>query len=145
MYHRHDFHPEVFCRNVLIYLRPEFRPRIMDGCQSVLIPGGLLFRGDADGGVAGGMWLRTASCRVCRFQWRNGLCRSGAAFIYSAIGIYEVTRPEGGMIAFDEFRRTLEETISAGGSPREILAIMREIQGKHEFEDDVSILELVMD
>lgn len=43
----------VFCRNVLIYLRPEVRVRIVDGCQSVLIPGGLLFLGHADGGVAG--------------------------------------------------------------------------------------------
>jgi sigma-B regulation protein RsbU (phosphoserine phosphatase) len=60
-------------------------------------------------------------------------------------GIYEVTRPEGGMVTFDEFQQTLQETVSAGGSPREILAVMRAVQGKHDFEDDVSILELVMD
>lgn len=69
----------------------------------------------------------------------------GARIYLFSDGIYEVTRPEGGMVTFDEFQQTLDETVSAGGSPREILAVMRTVQGKHDFEDDVSILELVMD
>ncbi|MDD2769403.1 MAG: methyltransferase domain-containing protein [Methylococcus sp.] len=39
----------VFCRNVLIYFRPEAKARIVAQCREVLAPGGLLVLGHADG------------------------------------------------------------------------------------------------
>jgi chemotaxis protein methyltransferase WspC len=69
----------VFCRNVLIYLRPDVRAQIVDGCRSALIPGGLLFLGHADGGIAGGCgFVRHPA--VGAFAWikREGGTASGS-------------------------------------------------------------------
>jgi sigma-B regulation protein RsbU (phosphoserine phosphatase) len=79
------------------------------------------------------------------FPIEERILPEGSRIYLFSDGIYEITRAEGGMVTFDEFQQTLDETVSAGGSPREILAAMRAVQGKHDFEDDVSILELVMD
>ena len=38
----------VVCRNVLIYLRPELQPPVLDTLIAALRPGGLLFLGEAE-------------------------------------------------------------------------------------------------
>lgn len=69
---------------------------------------------------------------------------TAAVYLFSD-GIYEVTRPGGEEFTFGEFMDRLASVASAGGGPRELLAAMRAIQDRAEFEDDVSVLELKFD
>lgn len=61
-------------------------------------------------------------------------------------GIYEVTRTSGEVYSFSDFTAELARPPGAAGtSPGEILAMMRGIQGRDDFDDDVSILRLDID
>ena len=65
-------------------------------------------------------------------------------FVYSD-GAFEISRPDGSMWAFDEF----VEALAAGGAPAEgrmdaLLRRVRELSGRSDFDDDFSIMELVL-
>ncbi|MCF8143180.1 MAG: SpoIIE family protein phosphatase [Deltaproteobacteria bacterium] len=63
-------------------------------------------------------------------------------YIYSD-GIYEVSRPEGGMVQLNDFIELVGNLSREGdGSPKTIINAMRRIQNKEMFEDDVSLLEV---
>jgi len=56
-------------------------------------------------------------------------------------GIYEVELG-GRRMEYDEFAAVVARVAGAGGGPQQIHAAMQEIQGRPEFEDDVSLLQL---
>jgi sigma-B regulation protein RsbU (phosphoserine phosphatase) len=63
-------------------------------------------------------------------------------YIYSD-GIYEVSRPEGGMVQLNDFIELVGNLSREGdASPKTIINAMRRIQNKETFEDDVSLLEV---
>lgn len=60
-------------------------------------------------------------------------------------GIYEVTLPEGREFRFTEFMEKVASITGDNGGMPDILEGMRAVQGRQEFDDDVSILELKFD
>jgi len=63
-------------------------------------------------------------------------------YIYSD-GIYEVPRPEGGMVQLNDFIELVGNLSREGdASPRNIIQAMRQIQKREMFEDDVCLLEV---
>ena len=63
-------------------------------------------------------------------------------FVYSD-GAFEVSRPDGSMWAFDDFVATLSEAPPESGVRLDrLLARIREISAKDDFNDDFSMLEL---
>jgi sigma-B regulation protein RsbU (phosphoserine phosphatase) len=56
-------------------------------------------------------------------------------------GIYEVELG-GRRMEYDEFAAVVARVAGTGGNPHAIHAAMQEIQGRAEFEDDVSLLQL---
>ncbi|MDX2166676.1 MAG: fused response regulator/phosphatase [Deltaproteobacteria bacterium] len=62
-------------------------------------------------------------------------------------GAYEITRPDGGMMRFDEFVALLAARGEPDGAARlaAVVAAVRAEQGKPTFEDDLSLLELVIE
>ena len=65
-------------------------------------------------------------------------------YIYSD-GIYEVRGPEGKMLKLDDFVRIVGELSLRGeASPKEIVDEMKRTQGSDLFEDDVSLMEIII-
>lgn len=103
---------------------------------------------DANGDVAE---LRQQSLPVgaidhASFPTREIVLPSPCRLYLISDGIYEVTRPSGSAYGFSEFLAELAHPPAANRtSPRDILSRMREIQGREEFDDDVSVLMLDID
>ncbi len=58
-------------------------------------------------------------------------------------GVYEVTRPDNTMLTYSEFIEILTDSKQSAGSALErMIAAIRTTRGGHQFEDDVSIIEL---
>lgn len=61
-------------------------------------------------------------------------------------GVYEIAKPGGGMLSFDEFSQMLVElTRSPDQVLEHILQRVRKIRGSDTFEDDVSLVEITFD
>src|SRR5262249_19833025 len=70
-----------------------------------------------------------------------------AALLYLfSDGAYEVTRPEGGMMRFEQFVELLAAGPEPAGQARvsAIVDAVRALQGRSHFDDDVSLLELAI-
>jgi sigma-B regulation protein RsbU (phosphoserine phosphatase) len=64
-------------------------------------------------------------------------------FVFSD-GAYEITRPDGSMLSLDEFEGMV--TTLAGHHPRPLAALvaaLRTLRGAEQFEDDVSVMEIL--
>jgi len=73
---------------------------------------------------------------------RFALPAGGRLYVYSD-GVYEVSKPSGGMVGTEGFARVLAETSRDGPSRLDaVVNRIRELHGSDEFEDDVSLLEL---
>ena len=58
-------------------------------------------------------------------------------------GIYEVSRPDGTMLTYEEFMAVLAESERTAGSALEkTISAIRAVRGGDQFEDDVSIVEI---
>jgi sigma-B regulation protein RsbU (phosphoserine phosphatase) len=70
----------------------------------------------------------------------------GARLYLFSDGVYEVTLPNGEAYTLDEFvGHLVAPAAGPGEKPRETVAIMRALQGRGDFDDDVSMLELQFD
>jgi len=68
----------------------------------------------------------------------------GRLYLFSD-GMFEVTRPSGGMMTFGEFVALLESHLRDKGQALDaILEALRQERGGAEFEDDLSILEIIL-
>lgn len=68
--------------------------------------------------------------------------RGAKLFVFSD-GIYEIQRQDGRELELSEFLKVLERPEkTTGGKVEEVLSAMTEIQGRPQFEDDVSLMEL---
>ena len=64
-------------------------------------------------------------------------------FVFSD-GAYEITRPDGSMLWFDEFQNLVESLAGHHDRPLDALvAALRTLRGDDQFEDDVSVMEIL--
>jgi sigma-B regulation protein RsbU (phosphoserine phosphatase) len=64
-------------------------------------------------------------------------------FVFSD-GAYEITRPDGSMLWYDEFQKMLTTLATKSQHPLDALvAALRALRGNNQFEDDVSVMEIV--
>ena len=71
--------------------------------------------------------------------------RRSRLYLYSD-GAYEVTLPQGGRLLIEGLEAIIARVSAADGpQTAEILRLIREAQGKTEFQDDVSLLEVAFD
>ena len=83
-----------------------------------------------------GTTFENASCDVEAF---------GKLFVFSD-GVYEITRPDGTLLQYNEFVQILTAPLQPGTSEIErTLCTLREIQGSGNFEDDFSIVRVLFD
>jgi sigma-B regulation protein RsbU (phosphoserine phosphatase) len=69
---------------------------------------------------------------------------AGAALLVYSDGIHEITKPDGSIAMMDEFLTTAEAEVRQGGQVLDrLLANGRAVRGKDEFEDDVSLLQVI--
>jgi sigma-B regulation protein RsbU (phosphoserine phosphatase) len=59
-------------------------------------------------------------------------------------GVFEVTRPDGSMMTFEDFTGVLAQSPRAGGAVAHVIAAVKKERGVDGFEDDVSMVEVVL-
>ncbi len=57
-------------------------------------------------------------------------------------GVYEVRLQDGHVMDYDQFAGVVSGVAGRGGRPRDIHVAMQKVQGREEFEDDFSLLQL---
>jgi serine phosphatase RsbU (regulator of sigma subunit) len=57
-------------------------------------------------------------------------------------GVYEVRLQDGVVMHYDQFAGVVAGVAGRGGRPRDIHMAMQRVQGREEFEDDFSLLQL---
>lgn len=63
-------------------------------------------------------------------------------FLFSD-GAYEIMKPDGHMLTFDEFTKLLAKTNKGGANILDdLVALLKQIQNREEFDDDFSILQI---
>jgi len=67
---------------------------------------------------------------------------AGAKLHIFSDGVYEVRLQDGYVMDYDQFAGVVAGVASRGGRPRDIHATMQKVQGREEFEDDFSLLQL---
>ena len=76
-----------------------------------------------------------------RYATASGSIPPGATLWIFSDGAYELTRPAGGMMTFDEFAAIVgRESTAPATDVRRVLAAVRAEQGGPDFDDDVSLL-----
>ena len=79
------------------------------------------------------------------FDSRSVSVPAGARLFVYSDGAFEISRPDGSMWAFDDFLKTLGTPPPVAVSPMDALVTLaRQISGREDFSDDVSMLELVL-
>src|SRR5262249_42066167 len=64
-------------------------------------------------------------------------------FVFSD-GAYEITRPDGSMLWFDEFQQMLANlALKSEHALDALVTALRTLRGGDQFEDDVSVMEIV--
>ena len=66
----------------------------------------------------------------------------GSALHIFSDGVYEVALPDGRRMEYAEFAAVVEAEARRGGTPNDIHVAMQRLQGRMEFEDDFSLLQL---
>jgi sigma-B regulation protein RsbU (phosphoserine phosphatase) len=81
------------------------------------------------------------------FTTATALLPANARLYLFSDGAYEITRPDGAMLRYDDFVELLAARREATGTARLASAIetVRQLQGRAAFEDDVSLLEVVIE
>jgi len=69
----------------------------------------------------------------------------GARLVVYSDGAFEISRPDGSMWAFDDFLKTLAAPPPAATNPMDALVThVRQLSGRDDFNDDFSMVELVL-
>jgi serine phosphatase RsbU (regulator of sigma subunit) len=65
-------------------------------------------------------------------------------FLFSD-GVYEITRPDGTLLEFEDFEEVLTRAVPEGSSElEELLHFARDVHGSEDLEDDFSIIRMTI-
>jgi sigma-B regulation protein RsbU (phosphoserine phosphatase) len=80
------------------------------------------------------------------FQVASTVLPTAARLYLFSDGAYEITRPDGSLMRYDDFVAVLAARAEPSGAARvaAIVDAVRAVQGRPHFEDDVSLLELAI-
>ena len=67
---------------------------------------------------------------------------AGAKLHIFSDGVYEVRLQDGHVMDYDQFAGVVAGVASRGGRPHDIHTAMQRVQGREEFEDDISLLQV---
>ncbi|MEJ8847899.1 PP2C family protein-serine/threonine phosphatase [Variovorax rhizosphaerae] len=82
---------------------------------------------------------------AARFQEQQCVLQSPARLFVFSDGAYEITRPDGSMLAFSEFAEILAQPVPNGKSELDsLLDFARESHGPGALEDDFTIIKLAL-
>jgi sigma-B regulation protein RsbU (phosphoserine phosphatase) len=78
------------------------------------------------------------------FDSAEAVLPPGARLFVFSDGAYEITRPDGSMLWFDEFQDMVASLAGDSDQPLDALvAALRTLRGDEQFEDDVSVMEIL--
>jgi phosphoserine phosphatase RsbU/P len=82
---------------------------------------------------------------LATYESRECIVSSPARLFVFSDGVYEIDRPDGTMLEFEDFEEVLTRAVPEGASELEgLLQFVREVHGSEDLDDDFSIIKMTI-